>query len=784
MDRIKETMKNVPPLNRMYCFFALFCFVYFLEAIGGVYMVSALQSIERQFQIPSKMSGLMISASDFGYIPTVAFISYMGSKGNRARWIGGGCLLIAFANFMIATPNFLFRDPPPVLNLSTVKDALRPPSYLADSSVRPEQLLNYGPFKDRMMKFARNELTNNVHGVNQSDLFKVLFGDLFENVQMETKLARHKREEGDLSNPSNPNMDEMKKMTEFIKKTLIEEQNATVYFDLLKRYIVQKLKEEPDMAVLKEAQKSATAPYGFCNAIVNELRKLIDDMKCARNHTKTGPFAIIFIALFFLGIGRTMPWSLGVPLIDDNVKRKNLPVYFAGMFFIRILGPILGFSIGSFSNRLYYTLETPPGLSPRDPTWIGAWWLGFLIIAAVMAGPSLALFLFPNPMKKASDADEEQENSEKITPKKKMTLNLVDKHVRKGANGESLVPQGFQNKIADFQKAVVEIMKSPIYSGSLVGRILDVLAFKGFMVFLPKYLENHYGIPQYKVQMYLAMFGIIGFAVGMVSGSFVMRRFKLEGRRAASFVAICSFAAIIISCSKMFLGCHSVVNSVGLKGQELGFNYTSECNADCSCDSVDLFPVCDVAGTPYYSPCHAGCRNVTIFDAKSYDIHFTDCQCTESGSIVKRDWCKDDCQDKIVVYFALVIVSGIVGGMGVIPGVLIILRSVAPEHRSISLGVSGFLISLLATLPSPVIWGYIIDNACLVWDKTCTGSGGACTIYEPNTLRISMHLVYGIIRCVALLSDVWVWYYATDLKLMTEEKENDEVEKVEKIEMR
>jgi hypothetical protein len=58
------------------------------------------------------------------------------------------------------------------------------------------------------------------------------------------------------------------------------------------------------------------------------------------------------------------------------------------------------------------------------------------------------------------------------------------------------------------------VIKSPIYTGALIGRILDVLAFKGFMVFLPKYLENHYGIPQYQVQMYMAVFGVVGFAIG------------------------------------------------------------------------------------------------------------------------------------------------------------------------------------------------------------------------------------------------------------------------------
>ncbi|VDK79576.1 unnamed protein product [Anisakis simplex] len=54
------------------------------------------------------MSGLMVSAGDFGYIPSVVFVSYIGGKGNRARWIGGGCILIAVANLLISSSNFMF----------------------------------------------------------------------------------------------------------------------------------------------------------------------------------------------------------------------------------------------------------------------------------------------------------------------------------------------------------------------------------------------------------------------------------------------------------------------------------------------------------------------------------------------------------------------------------------------------------------------------------------------------------------------------------------------------
>lgn len=80
--------------------------------------------------------------------------------------------------------------------------------------------------------------------------------------------------------------------------------------------------------------------------------------------------------------------------------------------------------------------------------------------------------------------------------------------------------------------------------------------------------------------------------------------------------------------------------------------------------------------------------------------------------------------------------GGMFGGLGVTPGMLIMLRSVPAKYRSVSLGFNGFLVSLLATLPSPTIWGALIDRFCVLWDKKCDGDKGACSLYATDQLRI------------------------------------------------
>ena len=141
-----------------------------------------------------------------------------------------------------------------------------------------------------------------------------------------------------------------------------------------------------------------------------------------------------------------MPFSLGLPLIDDNVRKSNLPLYFgaqlweifralfsAGMFCIRIMGPMLGFWTGSYFNKRYYNGEAPHGISPRDPMWIGRWWGGFLLIGGVLFLPSLLLFCFRNPKHPPGGNDEDDKEGDEKRPR---SLALVDRHLEKGQNGE------------------------------------------------------------------------------------------------------------------------------------------------------------------------------------------------------------------------------------------------------------------------------------------------------------------------------------------------------------
>lgn len=54
------------------------------------YFVSVITTIEKLFQIQSKITGLLMSATEVGQICTSLFLTYFAGRGHRPRWIACG----------------------------------------------------------------------------------------------------------------------------------------------------------------------------------------------------------------------------------------------------------------------------------------------------------------------------------------------------------------------------------------------------------------------------------------------------------------------------------------------------------------------------------------------------------------------------------------------------------------------------------------------------------------------------------------------------------------------
>ncbi|VDO26933.1 unnamed protein product [Onchocerca flexuosa] len=726
---------------------------------------------------------------DFVYIPAVLFVSYFGSKGNRVKWIGVGTSITAISHLLIFSSNFLFPVERQILNYTALQACvltqfqfyvhsssilrlnkyikgtscnhkrLLPPDELFTPKAKFEQFFDYEPIKDRIDESVKDDFLKKIMLMNNYSLHDVMssWNSGYSGRSKEVAVVN-----------DNYTLDEalLSKIIQKMHKVIDGNTGSSDIREvksLLQEYVAERINETS--GDLDKVRNSARAPFAYCSKLINEMRQIIKTGKCGKKSLHVRPIIVLFVGLILFGIGRCMPWSLGVPLIDDTFSKKNLPISVAGMNFIRILGPVCGFLIGSLCSSFYYTLKPPPSLTAKDPTWIGAWWMGFLFIGLLLIGPSIALYFFPLRQKSAIVPQSGTVNSDNDAEQKEMPM--FDKY----RHNDSVESVSIYIKFRALYKAYVELLHSKIFVALLIARTFDLLAVRGYMVFLPKYLEIQFGIPQYNVHILMASFGIFGLAAGAISGGIIVRRQKFSGRGTAIFLVIFSVVNIALFFSKGLFGCYSTTSQVGVNGRSTNYNYTQLCNANCGCQSAPLYPICDKSGYAFFSPCHAGCRNVRITDVKTHELEFSSCQC-KPEEVLSRKNCQDDCNLKAMFFFILMIIGSFAGGNCIVPGILLILRSVPSIHRSIALGFQGFMISLFASLPSPFIWGTIVDTTCLVWNYTCPENKGACVIYDPILLRQRLHFTYVGIRLISAIADLYVIKHADSINIMDEPNDN------------
>jgi len=89
-------------------FLAIFCLTSVLQGMYYTYFVSVLTTIEKLYQIQSKTTGMIMSATEIGQIGGALLLTYYGGHGHRPKWIACGMLIFAFASILCSTPHYLF----------------------------------------------------------------------------------------------------------------------------------------------------------------------------------------------------------------------------------------------------------------------------------------------------------------------------------------------------------------------------------------------------------------------------------------------------------------------------------------------------------------------------------------------------------------------------------------------------------------------------------------------------------------------------------------------------
>jgi len=171
----------------------------------------------------------------------------------------------------------------------------------------------------------------------------------------------------------------------------------------------------------------------------------------------------------------------------------------------------------------------------------------------------------------------------------------------------------------------------------------------------------------------------------------------------------------------------------------------------------DVQPVCGANGLTYFSPCHAGC---TRTGGAGVD-NFTDCACVLNGfpepppgplsgahtaeesafaevtmvPVATSGPCYSSCH-MIMPFMVLLFFMTLVVAVTQMPVLMVVLRAVEEEEKAFALGIQFVIFRLFGYIPSPILFGNVIDSTCLLWKSTCEGeAGGRCLMYDIEYFR-------------------------------------------------
>ncbi|KAH8413464.1 hypothetical protein KR009_011422 [Drosophila setifemur] len=544
------------------------------------------------------------------------------------------------------------------------------------------------------------------------------------------------------------------------------------------------------------------------------------------------PLVLIFLSQFVLGVGNTLYYSLGQTYLDDNTKKTNTPLMLAVAMSLRMIGPVVGFFFGYISLNTFIDPSKTPLIDNKDPRWLGAWWLGWVILGTLMCLFSGLIGLFPKQLPKVKDegktnshlplalrqTKEELKREENLSVSSRFSSNAALDNIGAAAGGNSELP-----KLKDFPRALMRLLRNKLLLFNITSAVFYILGASGFMTFLTKYMEVQFHKNSQSATIIVGPFSILGMVVGLIGSGLVLSKKKPHVSKVLMWNVIVGFIYMMGNLSYAFLYCPDSFSTTHV-GE---LNLTRSCNTNCSCEGISYTPVChEPTDTTFFSACHAGCRG---YDPKTK--MYEDCSCLANGAATptatqrlmsllqptpEPEWdtttdfamdglpllnddndfvdkllprnrrstpdsdswlrpgiCTRGCNMSFWIFSITSMVINWFGSSGRVGNVLVNYRAVAHEDKSFAQGLALMMISLFALIPGPIMFGRLIDSTCVVWSKTCNGMGN-CQLYDQARFRYSINFLSCVLTFIGMIFDFLVWYYGRDLDIYGDKEAKEE----------
>ncbi|XP_069867943.1 solute carrier organic anion transporter family member 1C1-like [Dipodomys merriami] len=459
-------------------------------------------------------------------------------------------------------------------------------------------------------------------------------------------------------------------------------------------------------------------------------------------------WAYVFLGNLLRGLGETPIQPLGIAYLDDFSGEDDVAFYIGCVQGIAIIGPIFGFLLGSLCAKLYvdvgFVNAEHLAITPADPQWVGAWWLGYLVAGAVSLLAAVPFWCFPKSLPRPPGLEDSSSSPEK-------SQFILDKP------GSYRTPHGGKAKMMEMAKDFVPSLKSllgnPVYMLYVCASTVQFNSLFGMVTYKPKYIEQQYGQTSSRANFVIGLINIPAVALGIFSGGMFMKKFRISVCGAARLSLASSILGYLLFLSLFALGCEPsavaglTVSYRGTRPEPPGRGgLLADCNARCQCSEAHWEPVCGADGVTYASACLAGCQ---ASRAAGRSLILYNCSCVaasgsepgNSSGMSGRCQKDNSCSQMFLYFLVISVISSYTLSLGGIPGYIILLRSIKPQLKSFALGIYTLAVRVLAGIPAPVYFGVLIDSACLQWGVRSCGSRGSCRFYDSGLFR---HIYLGL----------------------------------------
>nr|XP_009860360.2 solute carrier organic anion transporter family member 4A1-like isoform X1 [Ciona intestinalis]XP_026692687.1 solute carrier organic anion transporter family member 4A1-like isoform X2 [Ciona intestinalis] len=447
---------------------------------------------------------------------------------------------------------------------------------------------------------------------------------------------------------------------------------------------------------------------------------------------------MFYIAFIIAGFGGAPLYSLGITYFDENVARRFSSWYNGILVAGSVIGPGIGFLAGASLLGIYTYPDMTVSITDSSEAWIGAWWMGPLIVGCLGLVVAVPILMLPKTL---PGTEKHRVNRGHEMHNERMALEYAQ-------------DKDFGKKFRDFPKCLYVLVRNPVYLLVSIGGAVDSILISGLATFGPKYVETIFGLSASNAGIAFGALALVGAAGGQLLGGGLITKFDIgmRGMMRMTYISpfICWFlsAGFLISCTDIpFAGITSPYHDGSTTG-----SFISSCNAQCGCDVNVYNPVCGGDGVTYYSACFAGCENIAPGDS------FTNCSCVSSTSasgianitgatsgVCPGTGCGTG--GLFILFCIILFLLMMCTFLNEASALQISLRCVGFNQRSFAIGVQWLIIRLIGTIPGPLIIGGVFDSACTQWSLSCNVRG-ACSTYSSKNLSIGIFLVLLVAKVI------------------------------------